>query len=684
MADFKSIGNVKLAWLRTLSGENADYRNLQRIELDSFGWAEDDNLLHLQKELSENSYSPSQATKMYIPKPSGLLRPITVLRIRDTIVYQAIANVIAEKARKYLSEYYVQSVFSNILISTRGSPFFYRQWKFGRNKLDVARKRAFSQGYEWIGELDLASFYDVIDHDLLRSILAKFCNDEECLELLFSCLSEWTVYPMGLRHGHGIPQGPLPSSFLAECVLHLLDRRLARLSNSVYFRYVDDITLLSTNEKDARKLFARIEIFCRELGLVPQVKRHIHKLKDIEDLMFPEPSPIQASPNYPTKVSNKQNDLSRKIFLSCFRNGRINRTEEQFISKLNYSLFRMNPDKRIIKKVLGLLYTLPSVSDAVNSYLRKFGNDAYISGYLFSYLNSKPVYDFVSARCLETIYICCVRGHFSRLSKTCIGFLSKQYQTILRSTAVKILGLRRIQTRTLFQMLNRNDDIYLQEHLLFALCNSFPDTQKQQLLNKFVRCHDPHLALISAYLLTSSNLKLRGVISDIHPWATPILVNKGLTKKRVIGDRIGEILQKRYEIRLHTSFSFRKAFSRGQYRQALLHLNMAEGGYATNRSLWATQMDNFNQIILTLLFNRLGMNVGRGDEFGSLTSSLLRAQFPNVAAVFERCHNARLINPVPHPYSRLLGTFSRGIKPGERDKLRKELKIAYQEFIDKY
>lgn len=683
MADFKSIGNLKLAWIRTLSGENADYRNLQGIEIDSFGWAEDDNLLHLKKELSENSYNPSQATKIYIPKPSGLLRPITVLRIRDTIVYQAIANVIAEKARKYLSKYYFQSVFSNILISTRGYPFFYRQWRFGRNKLDDARKRAFSQGYEWIGELDLASFYDVIDHDLLKQILTKFCSDEECLQLLFSCLSEWTVHPTGLRHSHGIPQGPMPSSFLAECVMHLLDRRLTRLSNSLYFRYVDDITLLSKNEGDAKKLLSRIEIFCRELGLVPQVKRHVQKLKDIEDLMFPEPSPIQASPYYPAKVSKKQNDLARKTFLSCFRRGRINRTEEQLIGKLNYSLFRMNPDRRILKKVLGLLYALPNIADAVNFYLRKFGNDVYVRNYLFSYLDSKPLYGFVNARCLETIYIICMRGHFGKLSKTCTNFLSKQYHTILRSMAVTILGLRRIETRTLFRMLNRNDDIYLQEHLLFALCNSIPDTQKQALLNQFVRTNDPHLALISAYLLTSNNLKLEGVISDIHPWATPILVSKGLTKKRVIGDRIGEILQKRYEIRLPAGFSFRHVFSRRQYKAALYHINMAEGGYATNRSLWATQMDNFNQIILTLLFNKLGVRVSRGDEFGSLTSSLLRTQFPNVAAVFERCHNARRINPVPHPYSRLLGTFSRDIKPRERDKLRKELKIAYQEFIDK-
>ena len=146
---------------------------------------------------------------------------------------------------------------------------------------------------------------------------------------------------------------------------------------------------------------------------------------------------------------------------------------------------------------------------------------------------------------------------------------------------------------------------------------------------------------------------------------------------------MGEILTGRYGLTLPAGYSFRKIFNKYQYRQLLLHLNMAEGGFATNRSLWVTQMDNFNQIFLSVIYRKLGMTISRGDEFGSLSSILLRRQFPNMAAIFERCHNARLINPVPHPYSRLLGTFSRDIKPRERDKLCKELKIAYQEFAIK-
>jgi retron-type reverse transcriptase len=483
MASLTSFNNIKLAWIRTLAGENTDYRTLQRIEIDSFGWAEEDNLLHLQKELQDRTFSPSQASKIYLPKPSGLLRPISIIRVKDTIVYQAIANIMAENARRRLSRYYFITTFSNILTSKSDYPHFYRQWKYGRSKLDLARKQAFSQGHSWLGELDIASFYDVIDHDLLRSALKEFYKNEDVLKLLFLCLTEWTIHPAGFKHSHGIPQGPLPSSFIAECVLHLLDKRVTNLTNSIYLRYVDDITIMSKNEKNAKQAFAQIEVTCRELGLVPKVKRPIQELHDIEDLIFPEPSPIQINPYFPSKAPKKQSDAARRIFLGCFYRGKLRSEEEQLISKLNFSLFRMNPDRRVLNKVTGLLGTMPCVATAMNYYLRKFENNKHICSCLFDYLDSEPIYDFVSASCLETLNFICARGHFSKLSNTCRKFLSKKHHTILRSTAVKILGFRNIRTNVLLQMVDQNNDVYLTEHLLLALSNSLPNLQKQQILS---------------------------------------------------------------------------------------------------------------------------------------------------------------------------------------------------------
>ena len=414
------------------------------------------------------------------------------------------------------------------------------------------------------------------------------------------------------------------------------------------------------------------------------MKRPIQRLDNVEDLMFYEPSLLQSSSSIPPALTEKQNDAARKLFLGCFRAGKLNAKDQHLVTKLNYSLFRMNPDKRILSKVIGLLETMPCCVDAISRYLRSFGNNIRICSRLFDYLESEPIYDFVSARCLEIIYLCCAKGQFGKLRNICTNSLSQKHHVVLRAAAVEILGLRRIHVRGLQKLANKRNDVYLTEHLLFALSNALSDTAaKERLLNKFIRAEEQDIALVSAYLLTANNLKLSGNLADMNAWATPILVSKGLTEKRVVGDRIGEILRKRYGFTSPSSFSFRHVLNRTQYKQALLHLNMAEGGFATNRSFWVTQMDNFNQILLFVTFRKISISVTLDNVFGSLSSTALRNRFPNVAAVFKKCHDFSRITPVPHAYARALGAFARDLKPKERDELCKELKIAYQEFVNK-
>lgn len=682
MAEFTSISNIQLAWKRTLTTQDAYYRNLQRLELNAFAWAEEENLRQLQKELSSNIFTPSETMKVYKPKPSGLVRPITVLCIRDTIVYQAIANLIAMRARSRFSKYYFKNTFSNIL--RKGDyQYFFMDWKFCYGKLNSARQQAFREGYVWVGELDLASFYDVINHGQLREILSKYYNNTDVLNMLFNCLTKWTIYPGGLPHSHGIPQGPLPSSFMAECTLHLLDNRMDGLKESVYLRYVDDIIIMSKNEKDARKQLARIDIACRELGLVPQIKRPLQQVTGIESLIIDEPSPIQSSSDFPPLTTRKQNDAVRKKFLSCFNKGNLKKEESQLVTKLRYSLFRMNPDRRILRKVLDLIITMPCVNDATNVYLRRFGSDAYISSFLLDYLEGNPVFSLVSASCLETVHICSVRGQYTRLRKLCVSFLSSEHHIILRGAAASTLGNRQICAQNLSRVLTNENDTYLTGILLMALSNSLPRIEKQKLLNRYVRVNNENIALIAASLLTSENLKLEGNLGELNPWATPILLKYGLTKKRSMGDRIGDILKSRYQIVLPPTFSFRKAFSRGQYSNALIHLIEAEGCFVTQRDVWVTQMDNFNQIVLVIIFAKLSINVPKKAVFGALDQTILRSQFPNIASAFTRCHGTRCDSKVSHAFSHRKGTYTSGLKPRARETLRAALKMAYQEFVDK-
>lgn len=682
MAELSSLTNMRLAWKRALSGQNPDYRELQRIEAQAFGWAEEENLIQLQAELHGGLFTANPATKLYVPKPSGLLRPITLLRIRDEIVYQAITNSIAARFRNRLKRYYYTSVYSNILTSSNYE-YFYRRWQDGYRRLNQARENAFHSGQTWVGEMDLTSFYDTIDHTLLRQVLQSLGADGTSVSLLFDCLPVWTRHSSGLNltHGHGVPQGPQPSSFLAECVLHLLDRQMSQPGTATYFRYADNITVMAINESQVRRRMGQIEIRCRELGLVPQIKRDVQKVDNVKDMGFDEPSEMRGEVGFPPSVNRGQNDALRKLFLGAFKGQRPDTRSTTTLTKLRYALFRMSPDQRLLGKVTRLLTLLPCLTDAVNFYLRKFGQNSKIRKQLLRYLHSEPVYDLVSAQCLETLYLTCTRGDFTELRKMCLKLLSTTYHPVLRAASARVLGRRKVGTSTLRRMLTKANDVFLHEHLMVAIANSLAYEDRESFLNDHLSDDEPHAAMTAAYLLTVDNLKLTSSPTSLNPWATPILTSRGLAKKRVLGDRIGSLLAQRYGLRMPPGFSFRTVFGNKRYKPALLQLNMAEGSFAVNRSLWVTHMDNFNQLLLHVAYRKVGISILWGDEFGSLSSLALRTHFPTVAVVFQRCHDARLSNPVPHAYSKLLQTFPRDIRPREQQKLYKELKSAYQEFV---
>ena len=134
-------------------------------------------------------------------------------------------------------------------------------------------------------------------------------------------------------------------------------------------------------------------------------------------------------------------------------------------------------------------------------------------------------------------------------------------------------------------MIAKADDVFVREHLLVAIANTLVQADRETFLNEHLSDDEPHAAMTAAYLLTVDNLKVTSSPTSLNPWATPILTSRGLAKKRVLGDRVGSLLAQRYRLRMRPGFSFRTVFGSKRYKPALLQLNMAEGSFATNRSL---------------------------------------------------------------------------------------------------
>lgn len=192
----------------------------------------------------------SHATKLFLPKPSGLLRPYTLLTVNDQIVYQACVNVIADKLKPRTKKRYNKSVFGH-LYAGKSSSFFYMKWQNGYRAFSQKVTEYIGSGYRHVANFDLTAFYDSIDHHVLRTFLERVGVDDDLTDFLLRCLKRWTSANWAeetstIYQGHGIPQGPLPSGLLSEVVLSYLDEK-GGTRGSKYLRYVD-IKLFAKSE----------------------------------------------------------------------------------------------------------------------------------------------------------------------------------------------------------------------------------------------------------------------------------------------------------------------------------------------------------------------------------------------------------------------------------------------------
>src|ERR1039457_3658753 len=120
--------NLALAWRRITTGGNHQYKRLYRQIYLAYEVALDANLRDLRQRLLGGSFQPNHPERIYIPKPSGLHRPLTLLSIEDQIVFQAFANLAAKRVQVRRAPLQSKTVFSNIL-QDPASIFFFRQWQ---------------------------------------------------------------------------------------------------------------------------------------------------------------------------------------------------------------------------------------------------------------------------------------------------------------------------------------------------------------------------------------------------------------------------------------------------------------------------------------------------------------------------------------------------------------------------
>ena len=157
---------MRRAYRWILSNTDARYKSYFRDSYAAFATSSDTFLKRLINDGLLNRYNPDHASKVMLPKPSGTLRPLTLLTVEDQIVYQACVNVISDLLKPKTKHRYRKRVFAH-LYAGKTSRFFYMRWQDSYRLMSRAVAKLHRDGYTYVANFDLAAFYDSIDHHVL-------------------------------------------------------------------------------------------------------------------------------------------------------------------------------------------------------------------------------------------------------------------------------------------------------------------------------------------------------------------------------------------------------------------------------------------------------------------------------------------------------------------------------------
>lgn len=217
------------------------------------------NLESLHERLKSGRYYAPPVRRTHIPKRDGTTRPLGIPTFEDKVLQRAITMV--------LEAVYEQ----DFLDCSHG----YRPRRSPHTALNALWKRLMEMGGGWVLEIDIAKFFDTLDHARLRSFLDQRVRDGVLRRTINKWLKAGVMEDGNLsRSDTGTPQGGVVSPILANVYLHeVLDTWFAEqvqpqlLGRSFLVRFADDSVIVFSNEQDARRVLAALPARFERFGL---------------------------------------------------------------------------------------------------------------------------------------------------------------------------------------------------------------------------------------------------------------------------------------------------------------------------------------------------------------------------------------------------------------------------------
>ena len=208
----------------------------------------------LRKQLLAGIYKPQPVRRVEIPKSDGGIRALGIPTAIDRVVQQAVLQVMQPRIDPSFSEH----------------SYGFRPGRSAHQAIDAA-KTLIAEGFLFVVDVDLQSFFDRVNHDVLMARVARRVEDKALLKLIRAFLNAGIMANgVVIRSEEGTPQGGPLSPLLANILLDEVDKELEERGHR-FVRYADDCNVYVRTEKAAqrvleslRKTYARLHLRINE------------------------------------------------------------------------------------------------------------------------------------------------------------------------------------------------------------------------------------------------------------------------------------------------------------------------------------------------------------------------------------------------------------------------------------
>lgn len=231
--------NLQNAWESVR--KNGGSAGIDGIGIDTFIAHMQTHWDKVRKKVMEGRYKPAAVKRVYIAKGLGKQRPLGIPTVLDRMLQQAILQVLQPIFEPTFSDH----------------SYGFRPKRSAHDAVKAAQS-FIALNKQWVVDIDLESFFDNVNHDLLMYRIGRQIKDRRLMRLIGRYLRSG-VYENGkvMPTNKGVSQGGPLSPLLSNIYLNPLDWELETRGLS-FCRYADDCNIYVASEKSAKRVFESV------------------------------------------------------------------------------------------------------------------------------------------------------------------------------------------------------------------------------------------------------------------------------------------------------------------------------------------------------------------------------------------------------------------------------------------